>query len=420
MRRLLVAHSSWSQTTLTQSDDLAIDASPTNGELVIAALGGLWTLSGSGGVATPLLDPGTGAERPRWSPDAEQVLYVNRVGGSTSVQAIERRTLQTRELIAAEIGARDPTWHPGGERIVYSAPDRTTGLNLFELDLRTGLRWPLTVRAGNETAPAWSQTGRHLAYVWSDGETWSLMVRRFGQSDAALFRSTTPLSSPSWRPDGTLISFYQATDAGPVQRMAIVSTPPLVRDLVVGENVSRSSVRWFDRNRYYYVADGSIRVREFGDWRSRPVTFRAQVRSPTARKPIVIANRTLPETGLAAGQLVVRAGRVFDGLSASYRSNIDILIEDGIVKELALRRDWADTPIVALPATTAMPGYIDAYSSLPSGDDARVGATLLSWGVTTLVSDEYTETLAETWASAGDPGPTLAADTSYRRRPGAR
>ena len=404
---ILVAQACWAQTTLTQSDDLAIDVSPTDGELVIAALGGLWTLGSSGGVATPLLDPATGAMRPRWSPDGARVLYAARVGGSTSVQTIERRTLETRELVPAEIGAGEPAWHPSGERIVFSAPDSTAGLNLFELDLRTGLRWPLTVRAGNETAPAWSQTGRHLAYVWSDGSTWSLMLRRFGQIDVELFRSATRLSSPAWRPDGTLISFYRATDAGPVHQMAIVSNPPLVRDLVAGENVSRSAVRWANRSRYYYVADGSIRVREFGDRRSSPVTFRAQVKSPTARKPIVIVNRTLPETGLAAGRLVVRAGRVFDGLSASYRSNIDILIEDGIVEELALRRDWDDTPIVELPATTVMPGYIDAYSSLPSGDGSRSGAELLSWGVTTLVSAEYSDVLAETWNSAESPGPRL-------------
>ena len=296
---------------------------------------------------------------------------------------------------------------PAASASCFSAADDTTGLNLFELDLRTGLHWPLTVRTGNETAPAWSRTGRHLAYIWSDGETWSLMLRRFGRIDVELFRSATRLSSPAWRPDGTLISFYKASDAGPVHQMAIVSNPPLVRDLVAGENVSRSSVRWFNRSRYYYVADGSIRVREFGDRRSSPVTFRAQVKSPTERKPIVIVNRTLPETGLATGRLVVRAGRVFDGLSASYRSNIDILIENGIVAELALRRDWDETPIVELPATTVMPGYIDAYSSLPSGDSARVGAQLLSWGVTTLVSTEYNDALAETWTAAETPGPRL-------------
>ena len=404
---LLLPQSLWSQTTLTQSDDLAIDVSASNDEIVIAALGGLWTLGGSGGVATPLLDPAMGAGRPRWSPDGEHVLFVARTGGATSVQIIERRTRQTRELVAPEIGAREPAWHPSGERIIFSAPEGATGLDLFELDLQSGLRWAISAREGNETAPAWSQNGRHLAYVWSDGETWSLMLRRFGQADVELFRSTTPLGATAWRPDGTLISFVRATDAGAVQQMAIVSTPPLVRDLVVDENLSRGAVRWADRSRYYYVADGSIRAREFGAWRSSLVPFRAQVTSPSARKPIMIVNRSLSAQELAAGRLVVRAGRVFDGLSASYRSNIDILVEDGIVKELALRRDWDETPIVDLPATTVMPGYIDAFSALPRGDSARGGAELLSWGVTTLVSTHFSDALSEAWNSAATPGPRL-------------
>ena len=383
----------WPQTVVRQAGDLDIDVSARNGELVMDLLGGLWTVPAAGGEARQLLDITAAAERPRWSPNGDQILYLKREPDAGRLVLVDSASLES-QAIKGTRGARHAAWHPGGERIVFAAPTADTGIDLFETDLRSGLTWRLSDGAGDETEPAWSESGRDLTYIAQSNEIWSLMLRRFGRQDIELVRSESELAAPAWRPDGTLITFLQRAGSEVVLQMAILSEPPLIRTLADGENFGRSPLRWIDRRRFLYVADGQIRVRRFDGRRPRTLEFRATVEAPPAREAIVIATRELPAAEPVTGRLVVRAGRVFDGLSRGYRDNVDVLIENGAVAEVGPPRDWGDAPIIELPSTTLLPGYIDAYSSLPQGSPAVVGAELLSWGITTVVSSDYDESLA--------------------------
>ena len=107
-----------------------------------------------------------------------------------------------------------PAWHPGGERITFSSARREAGLDIWEVDLPTGLEWRLTNRPGDEAEPAWSSNGRNLVYVYREGESWSLVLRRHGQAEEILVAGDQRIAGPSWRPDGSLVTFWRASETG--------------------------------------------------------------------------------------------------------------------------------------------------------------------------------------------------------------
>ena len=67
-----------------------------------------------------------------------------------------------------------------------------------------------------------------------------------------------------------------------------------------------------------------------------------------------------------------------------------------------------------------MPGYIDTLGRLPSGDPERWAATLLSWGVTTLVTRDEPDFDAALWEGEATTGPRLlrATNLNMEQAPG--
>ena len=66
----------------------------------------------------------------------------------------------------------------------------------------------------DSTEPAWSADGRDLVYVYREEDQWSLVLRPHGGAEEVLVSSPTRLSGPSWRPDDSLIMYWQEGDEG--------------------------------------------------------------------------------------------------------------------------------------------------------------------------------------------------------------
>lgn len=395
------------QTVVTQSSELSVDVSPIDGRLAIELQGGVWLLPATGGPANLLVETPLPARRPRWSPDGREVLFQAAAGTVSQIWRVDLESGEQMRLHAGDHFDQDGTWHPGGGRIAFSSDRRGTGFDLWETDLQTGLSWRISNHPGDESQPAWSANGRDLAYVLKDADHWVLMLRRFGEPDWEFVRSATTLAAPSFRPDGTLLTYLQEIDGQFSLQMAILANPPLLRELARPDNYSLAPVSWQDRNRLFYVAGGRIKSRGFDDWSARTVNFRATVPQPPVQPEIPIVNRELPLLSPATDSLVLRSGRVFDGLSRGYRRAVDVHIQDGLVVEVSAQRDWGDVPVIELRNTTLLPGLIDAYAGLADVQGAATGANLLSWGVTTVVSPDLPDVDATLWEGEDQPGPRL-------------
>jgi hypothetical protein len=395
------------QLTLTRGTNFSVDVA-ADGRMAMDLLGTLWLLPPRGGQAMPVPEAGTAVQRPRFSPDGSALLYQRRIDGQAQVWVYRLAGGPPSMLGDGRYFDQHAEWHPGGERIVFSSDRKDSGFDLWELDLATQLAWRTSFLPGDETEPAWSADGRDLVYIYREDDAWFLMLRRQGEPDRILERSATRLSSPSWRPDGSLVTFMRHAEDGLSVDMVILSDPLLTRPLITGEDFFVAPVAWRDRLHMLYTANGLIRTRHFNAWTSRNLSFRATVTPDQPREQTAALRRELPGIDEPSGQLVVRAARLFDGIGNDYRADVDILIDGGRISAIEEQRDRPGKIVVDMADLTVLPGYIDTHARLPADAADVLGPVLLSFGVTTIVADlTDAARLDSLWAGKDVPGPRV-------------
>ena len=400
------------QVTLTEGTDISVDVS-SDGRIVMDLLGGIWVVPRNGGNAEPIDAGLLPAERPRWSPDDSAIVFEARSEQRSGLYLYDFVNNEARALGEGHYSDRQPDWHPDGERLVFVSQRHDTGLDLWELDVPTGLTWRLTGKPGDESEPAWSADGRNLAWINYNDDRWSLVMRRFGEPDRVLVTSDEKLAAPSWRPDGSLVTFARETADGVTMNMVILSDPLLERVLIQENDLFVTPVAWTDRQQMLYTADGHIRRRDFNSWVSRKVPFRATVGRPVAHAPRTMPVRDLARFEEPAGTLVIRAARLFDGIGGGYQEGLDIVIDGGRISAIEPQQDRTGAVLVDMGDLTVLPGFIDAYAALPEAVDDTLGPALLTFGVTTVVADSAdADDLTRRWSGKAIPGPRVLAARS--------
>ena len=406
-----VASVATAQVTLTKGTNFFVDVA-ADGRLAIDLLGRIWELPASGGEARAITDGKMWAGRPRWAPDASAIVFQARASNQEQLWLYRFADDSLQNISDGQFFDHQPAWHPAGDRITFSSDRGDTGFDLWELDVATGLTWRISGLAGDETEPAWSSDGRDLVFVHQHADRWSLVLRRHGQRDRVLETSRTPLFSPAWRPDGSLITYLQQDEKSLAINMVILSDPLLVRPLITGEDFFVAPIAWKDRQQMLYPANGRIRTRLFNSWTSSTIPFRATVVREEKPQHAAAPQRQLPVIDAPGGRLVIRTARLFDGVGGGYREGLDIVIDGGRISGVEEPRDRPGAIVVDMGNLTALPGLIDARASLPANVSPSLGPVLLTFGVTTIVTDHaQADELNRLWSGKDTPGPrVLGAD----------
>jgi hypothetical protein len=404
---LLSAVSVEAQVSLTRGTNFSLDVA-ADGRIAFDLLGDIWIIPNGGGVAQAISGGPAAARRPRWSPAGDTIVFQARDDGQEQLWLYDTDKATAHKLTVGQSFDHHPSWHPDGDRIVYSSDRFDTGIDLWELDLATGLTWRISDLPGDESEPAWSADGEDLVYVHRLDDKWLLMLRRHAQPDRMLLSSTSRLSSPAWRPDGSLITYLRHGVDALVTEMVILSEPLLIRPLIENEDFFVAPIAWRDRQAMLYAANGLIRKRDFNSRSSRNLPFRVTVYPDETPRPGPPQARDLPRENEPGGRLVVRAARVFDGVGIGYREGVDVVMEGGRIVAVEPHRDWPDAILVDMGDLTVVPGFIDGQSNLPTDVDVSLGPKLLTFGLTTIVADtDKAEALNAVWSGKDVPGPLV-------------
>jgi hypothetical protein len=227
-----------------------------------------------------------------------------------------------------------------------------------------------------DTHPAVSPDGDSIAYVSDRSGTLQLWIMDLDSTDKRLVTDEEgSVLHPTWSEDAKEISYLIAKH--PVEPMLTLKR--------------------------YNLGDGSVEVLETG----------LKIPLPTVRdlpSPDSIPlkwQRFIPE-----GQLIIRAGRIFDGIGPGYLTNHEIVIQDNRITEI---RPWSSNQppqqVIDASQDTVFPGLIDLDVRQAFVGGERLGRTWLTFGVTTIreVVSEPLEAIErkESWQSGRRAGPRL-------------
>ncbi len=146
---------------------------------------------------------------PRFSPVAQQLIYVVDTGGTPRLILRDLNRGLTETIGDFPGLMAPPRFAPDGHRIVMSLR-RGGNANLYEIDLRTRRPRRLTETAAIDTSPSFSPSGRHIVFVSGRSGTRQIYVMRAnGKAQQRISRGEGSYADPVWSPRGDLIAFVK-------------------------------------------------------------------------------------------------------------------------------------------------------------------------------------------------------------------
>jgi Tol biopolymer transport system component len=206
--------------------------SPTGDRFVFMSNGGTGNydlyLSGLPGDSTTRLTSSSEKDgHARWSPVAEQIVFVSGRSGKADLYLLDLTTLEMKPLTRGEKTYLYPEWSPDGTRIamIYGSNENHDIYIIDDAEQPFETIRPLTTWDYDDLRPTWSPDGRHIAFysnynLMNDPKIWSLMVvsaddlhptETEGSSLRIVARNVNPdmERGPAWMPDSRRILYVE-------------------------------------------------------------------------------------------------------------------------------------------------------------------------------------------------------------------
>jgi Tol biopolymer transport system component len=356
----------------------------------VSALGNLWEIDGSGAAvaqltASPFLDTQLSA-----SPDGRRLAFVSDRGGSLQIWLLELDTGTSREVTGENGSALYPAWRPDGGAIAYlveSHPD-ARNLTLKTVTVATGETRELARGLPDASPPDWLP-GSDSVVLTAGGQ--ALAFQPDGLPTPAV--QNLPAGGQAFRfaPDGAYLAWLDGD-----QLFVAEQTPDGAATVVVTAD-DATDPRW---------VDGGRRLTWLG-----PAGLMSWTRKTGAITPVPLGLTWQARQPPSSRRLVIRAGKVFDGLGPGYEYAQDIVIAGDRIESIGPWRDPPPGELLDARELTVLPGLMDLAVRPRRPQGEMEGRAWLAFGVTTVreFADDLATTLErrESWSSGQRPGPRL-------------
>ncbi|MFT2016654.1 amidohydrolase family protein [Streptomyces sp. 796.1] len=356
--------------------------SPDGKRVAFAALDSLWVADVSGGRPPRRIvrtDPTRYLLAPTWTRDGSALVYADDRDGLFSVR---RRDLGSNtETVLATGGRAHPALSPDGKRL---ASIDMSG-NLVVRDLAAGRDRVLAAPLGGGGVPgrpSWSPDGRWLALCDRNR-----LNQRFREGYNLIRVVDTDSGQSRLHPVAEHVSISDRYDSGPVwspdgRWLAVVSESALWLVPVRPDGTPNGAPRqlteesadhpsWSgDSRTLLYLSAGKLRLIGVDGGAPRTVRLPLDYRRPRQ------------------DQVVVHAGRLWDGTGETVREDVDLVVRGGRI--VSVERHRAGRPAgrrVDASGQTVIPGLWDAHThpwQVTYG--GRQTTSQLAYGITTAVS----------------------------------
>ncbi|WP_084399084.1 amidohydrolase family protein [Henriciella aquimarina] len=358
--------------------------SPDGSKAAFAALGDLWIadLTAPGEAPVNVTEDAFIDLSPSWSPDGETIAFSTDRGGVTNVWLYTVETGEMSQLTDNPKPANSPIWSPDGTRIAYLADALTTvflGSTVNAVDVETGEDIQLSEPIFGPSAPGWSPDGsvvtvvsRHpvtsrfregynaLFLMPSDGEgepSWATPVG----DETSLGRRQW--SRPAWSSAGDMV--YRLDGAlylAPMDADGTFGASEKIAE--AGENPSWSA----DGSKLIYIDGADILSYDKASGEIATLDI----------KPTWSAD--MPDS-----LYTIRAGYLFDGDSDTYQEGIDIVVEDGLIREIRPAGDSEpEGELIDASDAYVLPGLIESHTHQSISQGWDLGETWFANGITTV------------------------------------
>ncbi|MFF4909475.1 amidohydrolase family protein [Streptomyces sp. NPDC001260] len=357
--------------------------SPDGRRIAFAALNSLWLADSSGGRPPRRLHKADATRYllgPSWAPDGHSLVYADDRDGLLGVY---RHDLTTGEETALATGGRvHPALSPDGRRL--ACLDMTG--KLLVRDLASGEERALAAPLGGgglPGRPSWSPDGRRLALCDRNRlnarfrEGYNLVRIVDATTGAARLHAVAPHTSiadrydsgPVWSPDGRML--------------AVIVESALCLLPVDPDGTPRGELRTLTdepADHPSWSADSSTLLYLSGD-RLRLIGVDGGP-ARTVHVPLDAHRPTPPD-------LVVHAGRLWDGTGETTRDDVDIVVSGGRITAVEPHRSGRRAALRRVDASdrTVLPGLWDSHTHpWQSTYGGRQTVGQLTYGITTAVS----------------------------------
>ncbi|SDI96984.1 amidohydrolase family protein [Nonomuraea jiangxiensis] len=351
--------------------------SPDESAIAFRALNDIYLMR-IGGTPEPLFRDRWWKADPDFSPDGRQLAFVTDRTGTLNIWVRDLSTGADRQLTRLSgSAALSVRWSPDGREIAYLDQDGA----LWVVDVSTGDIQKIFDATFEPGRPTWSPDGRTLALAavvpysrrYREGLSKILLVDRATGAgtyiDPAPHRSlqTRGDDGPVWSPDGTMLAFAMESLLWvlPVDRTG----RPTGSARQVTHEVSDSPV-W---------AGGSATLLYLNEGRLKSVCLDGK---PARSIPMRLTWRNDP----GPDQVVIHAGRMWDGVSDRVVRDVDIIVRGQRITAIEPHREGRPGARIDARDRFVMPGLIDIHHHREMQGYAygsRQGPLWLALGVTT-------------------------------------